>query len=307
MKHLLSKLCLLSLSLLLLLSLVSCAAYDGSGVIDEPSKGENGAFDEKVEVGEGVLTGEGTLPTASEAQLRKIIKNYHVSGQCKNFDAAVALVESLVSANGGYIEASSLRGNAVDGTRRYASYTIRIPAEKADAFVGSLGGELNITDSSAEVKDISENYYSTQARLEELEAERDSLLAMMASLNSKTDYDFWLTLQTRLSDVRQQIAVYQGTIRLYDNQVAYSTVDLNFGETQTYQKRDSFGSRIGNSFRESWKNFGEGAEDFAVFLVGAVPTLLVLAAIAVCGVLVFKAVCGKKKKKSRSETPDKKE
>lgn len=167
--------------------------------------------------------------------------------------------------------------------------------------MGSLSGALNITGSSAEVQDVSESYYSTQARLEELEAERDSLLAMMSSLNTKTDYDFWLTLQTRLSEVRQQIAVYQGQIRLYDSQVSYSTVELSFGETQTYAEQDSFGARIGNAFLESWESFGEGVEDFVVFLVGAVPTLLVLAAVAVCGVLVLKALFGKKKSKKRSE------
>jgi hypothetical protein len=124
---------------------------------------------------------------------------------------------------------------------------------------------------------------------------------MMESLNSKTDYDFWLTLQTRLSDIRQQIAVYQGQIKLYDSQVSYSTVHLNFRETQTYEKKDTFGSRIGASFSESWENFGEGFEDFVVFLVGAIPTLLVLAVIATAGILLLKALLGKRKKKTAEE------
>lgn len=303
MKHMFSKVCLPLLALLLLLSLVSCSASGGADV--EESFPYTNGNSEKNEAGEGVLTEGDYVPTTSEEQVRKIIKTYNVSGQCKDFDAAVALVQSAVAANGGYIESSSFRKNANE--KRYADYTIRIPAEKADDFVGSLNGELNITGSSAEVKDVSESYYSTQARLEELETERDSLLAMMSSLNSKTDYDFWLTLQTRLSEVRQQIAVYQGQIRLYDSQVSYSTVELSFGETQTYKEKDSFAARLGNSFLESWADFGEGFEDFAIFLVGAVPTLLVLAAVVVCGVLLLKAVFGRKKKKSRSQKSDKEE
>lgn len=300
MKHISIKICLLLLSLILMLSFVSCSAAK-DGYANEEHWNEIGDA-EQSKPGEGILTNDSSLQSGAQAELRKIIKTYHVDGQCKDFDAAMALVNTLIAENGGYIESLSLRGSADNGDRRYATCTIRIPAEKADAFVGSLSGELNIISSSAEVKDVSESYYSIESRLEELEAERDSLLAMMQSLDSKVDYDFWLTLQTRLSDVRQQIAVYQGQIKLYDSQVSYSTVHLNFRETQTYEKKDTFASRIGASFGESWESFGEGFEDFVVFLVGAVPTLLVLAVIAVAGILLLKALLGKRKKKKDIES-----
>lgn len=83
MKQILLKLCLLSLSLLLLLSLVSCSASPKENVAEGGGFSDAKDEAEKVELGEGVLTGESLLPTTSEEQVRKISKPTMSAGSAR--------------------------------------------------------------------------------------------------------------------------------------------------------------------------------------------------------------------------------
>ena len=201
------------------------------------------------------------------------------------------------------MESSDVRNQSLNSSAaaysRYATYTLRVPAEEADAFVNSIGTAFHVTGNNSTVKDISDTYYSIEAVLEELYAERDSLLAMMESLDSNSDYNFWLTLQQRLSEIKQEIAVYQAQLNGYDSKVAYSTLHLSVTEVITYTAQaesGKFGSRISAAFRDSWIDFAQGWQNVAVWFVGAIPTLLVLGGIAVALALIFTRIFRGKKK-----------
>ncbi len=224
---------------------------------------------------------------------RKIIKTFEIFGETKEYDSTLSAVNSSVSEHGGYISASDVTGASYSqsGTKysRRANLTIKIPAENAEAFVSQIGTSLNVTSSSSSAQDVSEAYFSIEARLKTLETERDSLLAMMASINKATEYDFWYKLQGKISETEQQIAEYEAILRSYDGRISYSTVNLTINEVVEYtelnKEEASFLDRIGKAFTESWTDFGEGCMDFAVFIVAAFPTLLVIAAVP--GTILF--------------------
>ena len=258
----------------------------------EPGKNELGGLTDSVQ--------SATVPDDAE---RKIIKTFDISSETKDFDAAIAALNTLISENGGYVESASSSNkslnNQSDSYTRNADYTIRIPAEKAEAFVGAVGTLFNITSNHSYVEDISEIYYSIEARLEELEVERDSLLNVLEQPETAKDYDLWLTVNQRLSEVRQQIAVYQGQINRYDSQVAYSTVNLSIREVIHYteiSESRSFGARLGAAFREGWSGFVIGLQDFIIWFAEALPVLILLGAIATGVVLIICAIRRKKKK-----------
>ncbi len=244
----------------------------------------------------------------TEETVRKIIRTFEVVGETKEYDNALSAINSSITAHGGYISESRVTGASYNynGTKysRRAYLVIKIPAENADAFISQIGGSLNVTSSSSSQQDVSEAYYSIEARMKTLETERESLLAMMASIDTAKDYDFWYTLQKKISETEQQIAEYQAILRTYDGQVAYSTVNLTLEEviefTELENEEPTFFERIGDAFIESWTAFGEGCMDFAVFIVYALPTLLVLAIIPVALIIIIK-VSTKKKNKKKDE------
>lgn len=295
------------LTLILILAAVaigfaSCKAASKDGGAEDMNMMEAPSEAGKTEI--GGLNDPSTSAGVPDGAERKIIKTFDIGSETKDFDAAISSLHTLIAEHGGYVESSTSSNkslnNKSDSYTRYASYTVRVPAENAEAFVGSVGTLFNITSNKSYVEDISETYYSIEARLEELQVERDSLMQVLEQPETAKDYDLWLTVNQRLSEVRQQIAVYQGQINRYDSRVAYSTVNLSINEvihfTEVSENR-SFGSRLGAAFREGWSNFTVGMQDFIIWFAEALPVLLLLGAIATGVVFIIRAARKKKKKK----------
>ena len=301
MKNKTLRLVLVLLALVTVLCFASCSkSYDSVG------NSSAGLAPETPEIGitNDKLTSS-NLPT--DTVERKIIKTYELNAETKEFDATVASLEALVEQYGGYVESNSVTNrNYNSKMSRYASYKFRIPAENAEAFVGSIGNTLNVTRQNSNAEDVSESYYSIEATLEELQIERDSLLNMMASLDTQKDYNFWLTIQTRLSEVRQQIARYQAQLNNYDSRVEYSTVSLYINEVVDYTpaEEESFGTRIGKAFRDGWTDFCEFSVDFAVWFVGALPFLVLFAILLVVLCIISRRVRAKRKAKKIAKKDD---
>ena len=287
----------LALCLAVLLCLASCNAA-----------GSKESFDmmDDVQLENGFAPGEKAEVTVDLPD-RKIIKTYNLELETKTFDDSIQALMTLVGEKNGYVESSNVRNQSLNGSstsyRRYANYTLRIPADRADAFVSAVGDAFHVTGNVSSVQDVSDTYYSIEAILEELYAERDSLLNIMESLDTKSDYNFWLTVEQRLTEVKQEIAVYQAQLKSYDQKVAYSTLQISITEVLVYSAQaesNRFGSRISAAFRESWSDFAMGCQNFAVWFVGAIPTLLVLGVIALSLVLILRAAFSKKRKQRNS-------
>lgn len=235
---------------------------------------------------------------------RKIIKTVNMNAETKQYDQAISAIADVIAAQGGYIESSSTNGKSYNnyGTyRRYASYTIRIPAENLDAFLGGIGEFLNVTNNNSSQNDVSGKYYDIVSRLETLNAEKAALTAMYEKAES---IDYMLQVQQRLYDVIEEIEAYTTTLKYYDGQVSYSTVRLEVHEVIEYTDVTdpvTYGERMAETFKDSWKDFAEGCQDFSIWLVGAIPTLLVIAVIggAVVGIVVLILRADHKKKTNK--------
>ena len=286
---------LVALALLTVLSFASCAAAkDSAGNLYAPE-----ASPESPSVGMG-SDGLTSSDLPADAVERKIIKTYELTAETKEFDATVAALDALVAEYGGYVESNSVTNrNYNSKVARYASYKFRVPAENAEAFVGSIGNTLNVTRQYSNAQDISESYYSIEATLEELRIERDSLLNMMQSLDTQKDYNFWLTIQTRLSEVRQQIARYQAQLNNYDSRVEYSTVSLTVNEVVNYTpaEEEPFGTRIANAFTTGLEEFAEFSVDFAVWFAEALPFIVLLVIILIPVSIIIRRRRAKRKAK----------
>lgn len=118
----------LLLSLLMLLAVFcSCGSskdsYDPGGYDgNSPSKGEeSGVFSR-------------CIATDDDSVTRKVVKTYKLELETLDFTKASTLIVSTAEALGGYVSESSERSTSVSGSSdstRYASYTVRVPADKS--------------------------------------------------------------------------------------------------------------------------------------------------------------------------------
>lgn len=302
-KHMVTKACLLGVLAILLCLMSACAAGverdDISNSMDY-DKGYDYAEDSTVS-SESLSSGVPSVSNKGEASSEpetdggkteesayetKIIRNVTQSAQTKDFDAAISGLEALVAAHNGYVENSYVNGTGYSGSKggRSASYTIRIPAEKLDAFLAGTSELYVLTYSNQSVSNVTTQYYDIVTRLETLRAEQESLQNMLAEAK---DINTMLQIKDYLYQVIYEIESYETQLKLLDTRVAYSTINLSINEVVEYTEvEQSWGERLLAAFKQSWISFGKGFQGFTVFFVAAFPTLLVLGAIAAVVILI---------------------
>lgn len=239
-----------------------------------------------------VINKSENAPSSDEEYGQKLVVNATIECETKDFDAAVSAIKQKTAELGGYISYSNVYQSKV----RRAEFTVRIPTEKTADFDETVAESTSVLRKSSNISDITESYYSVKASYESLLIQEERLLAMLEKAEDLKDM---LLIEDHLAEVRGKIESYETTLKTYDNKVAYSTIQLYICEVSTYTEIEepSFGQRIKNAFVNSWEDFADGTQDFAVWFVEAMPTLIVLALLVVVIILIIKGAKGRKKKK----------
>ena len=91
---------------------------------------------------------------------------------------------------------------------------------------------------------------------------------------------------------------YESQLRVYDNQVIYSTVYLDLYEVnrESSAAGTTFGERVENkNFNDNLYQMGQGFQNFMVGLLGGLPILLPIVVICVVVVVVLRKIRKKRK------------
>ena len=221
---------------------------------------------------------------APEENPEKIIYSGDATVETTEFEKSVAALENMIAEAGGFIESSSVNGsNYYDSSRGYtskrsASYTLRVPSEKFAALMSSLSDIGNVPYTHTYTENVTAEYYDVQARLKALQAQETRLLEMMEIAETVEDI---ITIEDKLTDVRYRIDSFQSSLNNWDRRVAYSTLSITVKEVQVYTPatvtKISYGEELWLTFTDALKNAGQFFKDLLVFLVSAIPTIVILA------------------------------
>lgn len=262
------------LLVLLSFSLISCSAGVSSDIGESASKPENGG------INGGSMTTD-KIEDVNDSYGRKVIRNASVYAETENYPEAIDKLEASVTELGGYVKSSHVSGNSLQDnyqSKRTATYTFCIPADRLDDFLDQVDGTLNVTSSQVTEQDITAEYYDLQSRINTLQIEKDRITEMLKSAEGVSEM---LTIEQRLYDVIEEYEAKQTQMNVYNTNIAYSEVNLTLREVQRYtaQANTSFGQKIVSAFQTSWQDFGRGFMNFIVWLVSAIPTILVITVI----------------------------
>lgn len=208
-----------------------------------------------------------TAASTTESQTaRKIIYTSSYEIRTKDYDASIITLNNLCAKYGAYFENASTYGG-YDGVERRSNYTVRVPVQNYSAFVGEAGSIGVIVSSSQNNKDVTEQYFDTEARLESAEIREERVLEI---LKNSAKLDDVLALERELADIRYEIETYTGALRKLDSLVNYSTVTINLRETSeaVVPKTQvlTFGERVSRGFASGIENFISDIQDFIVEL-----------------------------------------
>lgn len=288
----------LLMTLMLLLGLCSCgagssaggdtAASSSGGVSNEmnstDSGWDNGSTQDAPQESEG-------QSSASVYQDAKLIRRAYLQIQTETFDQAVEALEKMVQECGGYFQNASVEGGSLrnQSASRWGNYTIRLPQEQFDTFLGRTGELGYVTSQSESSENVSQQYYDTQARLKAQRTKQERLLSLLEKADSMETI---VALEDALSEVEYEIESLTTSLNEYDSLISYSTIELTLDEVKTITttpgERDSLGAQMMAGVQSSFRGLVNGGRELLVWLSYNLVLVLVVAAVAVVAVVVLR-------------------
>jgi hypothetical protein len=234
--------------------------------------------------------------TQSEAN-EKIIKTVDLSIETKEFDTYLTGLTANVTTVGGYVENAEADYGRYSYSNRYATYIVRIPADKLDEFLSKVSDRGTIISKNEQQQNVTLEYVDVQSRIEAYKTEKVTLTNLLSKAESLADI---LSIQERLSEVNYQIDNYTSQLNVLENRVSYSTVTLRISEVERITESEpTLWHRIKERFSDNLTGLKEFAEDLLVSVVGGIPVLVVLFIIIIPAIIIIKRI---KKKKHTIKT-----
>ncbi|WP_228484801.1 DUF4349 domain-containing protein [Microbacterium cremeum] len=178
---------------------------------------------------------------AGSAADRDIITTASATVSVDDVEAAARTVGESAVAHGGYVESMSIGtdgrvypvdpmdGGVVDSTMPVpytpdgAWVTVRVPADELPALVDELADTGEVTATSINRYDVTEQTVDLEARIDAAQASVDRLTELMAQAESVADL---IAAESALSERQALLESYQQQLEMLETQVAMSTLTV---------------------------------------------------------------------------------
>jgi hypothetical protein len=197
------------------------------------------------------------------------------------FEDAWGDAQRIAAANGGYIVSAS-RSGAGDSAR-LGTITMRIPTGRFDGAVDRVRDidRTKVARLDVSSQDVTQEFVDTRSRLRHDRAVEARLLALLAQTHGVSEV---LAVQGRLDQVQEQIELNKGRLDYLDKLTSMSTLTITLsGPGARSEARHDDDSVLGDAWTDARERFAENVAGAIVWIGGALPTLLVLAALAIAG------------------------
>lgn len=216
-----------------------------------------------------------TMPLLADEK-RKITYSGSAFVETETFDETLLGLDQWIQTFDGMIASSSIEDyGSFDKPRRYASYTIRIPAENFQQAIQVLQDQVQVRRLQLDSQDVTDHYYDLTARIESAQTHETRLLALVEKSTELKDV---LALEQELNRIRYEIENNQGILRRLESQVQFSTLYLDIQETKVVLPEPvSFWDRVKNQTVRAGQQVVDGTQAMILWLILWIPTLLIFA------------------------------
>lgn len=257
---------------------------------------------------DGQTSSQELVEENSNASNRKLIKTVDMSVETENYDELLVNLASQIKQLGGYIEYQyEYNGRSISeyNSNRNANWEIRIPTAHFDEFVVQVDEETNIIDKTERVTDVTLKYVDLESHKTALLTEQKRLLELVENADTIEDI---ITIEQRLSDVRYELESMESQLRMLDNQIDYSTINLSIQEVKriVIVEENSVWDRIRNGFSKTLYNLGDGLVNLFVWFIVNIPYFIVWAVVIAAVIFVIRKIrkhrAAKKEKRQQQLT-----
>ncbi|WP_372996831.1 DUF4349 domain-containing protein [Lutispora sp.] len=244
---------------------------------------------------EDTVTQEKMMQSEAETYERKIITSGSISLEVTDFDNKMESIADLAERNGGYVESSyvdNIINHEADGKSdklKTGNITLRLPAARFGSAVEEIKTMGEVINQNTNSIDISEQYYDTATRIDNLTVQENRLRELISKAQN---VDEILKIENELNRVRSEIELMSTDIKRWDKQVSLSTLYVNLREIKAGKLESvnvpTVWTKAYNGFVGTINSILRGGEKLFVFIVSAIPYLIILAVLTVIGYIVYK-------------------
>jgi hypothetical protein len=176
---------------------------------------------------------------------RKLIKEADLEWETNSIDNTHQNISTLAKKFDAYIADDNQYKDDYTITNRM---TIKVPANKFDAFLNALNNDVKKYDrKNIKVLDVTEEYVDVAARIKTKKELEQRYLQILQKANQVEDI---LSVEAQLNIVRTDIEAAEARMKVLNHQISLSVINITFYETTSAPV--GFFGKIGKSFLDGW-------------------------------------------------------
>ena len=224
---------------------------------------------------EAVVSAQQTGEPTGDFDVRKIVYTADMTLTVDDPAAGLQTLLDKAKSLGGYI--SNSYSTTDDEGTYYAYATLKVPADQLETLVTAANALGKVNDYRLSSDDISLSYYDMQARLDNAKAEEQQLLEILAQCKTVEEI---LAVRQSLTSVRADIESYTAQMNLWDNLVAYATLNITINRTPKTAVEGEKDLITMWKASDVWNKMSRGFQNSARFVVNAIGAIGIFLAVA---------------------------
>ncbi len=279
----------------------AAASEEGpASAAETPKEAEAPASAEALVEADSLAGGSASTINMTNAVLaeRKMIWTASLDLEVENFDKARNNIESILTGIG-FISNTNINSSNVyvDGkpkTVKNGTLVLRVDKNQFSSVINKLYGIGDVSNETTNGQDVTDQFVDIESRLRLLKLEQEKLETYLAKTN---DLDTIFKLETRITDIRYEIESLTGNLNKLSNLVELATINITMDEKYpgSEKKPVTYGGELMNSLKDSLKSVVEFLGDFLIFIVAAVPVLVVIGLFVLLGIFIYRRIPKKHK------------
>lgn len=265
--------------------------------------------EESFDNGAAVATMDTKTTRVDTYSQRMIIKSANLTMNVTDYDYVMNEIQTIATNSGGYVETSYTTSRDTDfnpetDELKYGNISIKVPSQDFEMIVETIEALGEVTNSSTNAQDITDQYRDLSNEVLNLEAREAVLRGIMSQAKTVPEI---LEVERELSRVRGEINNYKGTLQHWESLVDLSSIQVNLNEvsdtTSAINPIDGSAlDRAVEGLTNTVNSMIAAVVDGFVWIVTYLPILIIGVLAVLGGLLVFRKERNKRKNKKMTKT-----
>lgn len=226
------------------------------------------------------------VKNASENEVKyeemKVLSTYKMNSETANFEEDLEEIYQETHEDGGFISSNETKTSKNSSNPlRESKITIRVPKENAEKLVKSIKDKLTINYESLSSVDITDEYYSNNEKLENIDAREKRLKELYKNAKNVSDV---IKIEEKIAKVEKERDELNRKKFKMDERYSLSRIDL---EVKEVKKVSPVKTEKLSGSEKIKKTFGNLTSLITSILVGLFIALMWATPIAIVGLLAF--------------------